>query len=257
MTIVSSALQVELAAAFSNSDLVAQKEIQECVATLIHVESDPLWANLIETVIAPRAFLRYEGVAFTGESGLALCRRVVPDMVVLDLSLPDMDGFHVVDEMAALPAPPRVLVLTSRADDYTLDRLQRWPISGVVWKAISAKTEICQAADLVAAGATYFPPNVRDAVRGFRSRPDVFSKFLSRREQELMPLFGSGMSDGAIAARTSASTWTIHSHRKHIMAKLGLHKESALVIRAIEMGFVHIPRLSLDSSLPRDLLNQD
>jgi DNA-binding NarL/FixJ family response regulator len=226
----------------SRSDSAAKGKIAPRRVALIHIDADTFGASLIESVISASSVVRYQGFAETGKSGLDLCRKMAPAMALLDLMLPDMDGFRLVDELALLPSPPRVLVLTSRADDYTLDQVQWRPIAGLVWKAASARRELGRAVDAVAGGGTYFPPDVKETIQVFRNRTDAFFKILSKREQELMPLFGIGMADGAIAARVSISAWTIHSHRKSIMHKLGLHRESELVIRAIEMGFVHIPR---------------
>ena len=207
---------------------------------VLHIEHDLLAAILVKQVLAVAPDLRHVGIASTGREGIECCRRQRPAIVLLGLTLPDTDAFTVVDELSRLPEPPRVLLFTALAGEATLFRIGHSVVDGVVWKSADAPRELLDACAAVLGGRTYFPASFHEAIRQCRSRPDAFSKFLSDRELELLPLLGRGFSDAEVAAHKGISVSTVHSHRQRIMAKLCVYLSSALMRWAAEKGFVHV-----------------
>jgi len=208
--------------------------------TVLQIEHDLQTALLVKQVLADAADIWFAGVASTGREGIDRCRQVKPAVALLGLSLPDVDAFTVIDELAVLPEPPRVLLFTAQAAEATLFRIGRSVVNGLVWKSSDAVRELPKAFHAVLSGRTYFPATFHAAMREWRCRPDAFSKILSDRELELLPLLGRGLSDAEVAARKGISVATVHSHRQRIMGKLDLHRTAELMRWAAEKGFVHL-----------------
>jgi DNA-binding NarL/FixJ family response regulator len=205
---------------------------------LLHIEDDFLWRELIVSVVETSPVVQSCLSASTGAEGMSLAQAHQPALVLLDLFLPDMDGFAIARELAQLPRPPRVLALSNRTDDETLYQVGQSHFAGLIWKNVDALHLLPIALAEIVAGQKYYSPDVRDAFRRLRSDPKAFFKILSMREVELLPYFGLGWSDGEIADHLGASAFTIKSHRQHILAKLDLHRTAQLIHWTIVHGFV-------------------
>jgi DNA-binding NarL/FixJ family response regulator len=175
--------------------------------------------------------------ARNGQAGLQLAREQKPDVVILELRLPDMNGFQVAAELAGLRPAPRVLVLTSAAPDIVLSRVPHSPIHGFLLKSSAHDTELALALKELLSGRTYFQPAVLNAIASTRRQPDHFSKILSLRELELVPLFGFGWTHERIARHAGLSPATVRTHHQNILAKLNLHGREELMRWAIKKGF--------------------
>ncbi|MDB6165010.1 MAG: vraR 1 [Lacunisphaera sp.] len=172
-----------------------------------------------------------------GASGLEMAREHKPDLVVLDLGLPDMSGFKVAEALHDLSPRPRILVVTAFAPDQVLNRIHHSPVAGLLVKSDASSSELITAIQAVLAGQTYFSQKILAAMAAARSAPGHFSKILSPREIELLPLFGYGWNNERIATRTGLSPATIRTHRQNILGKLDLHSTEKLIHWAISKGF--------------------
>jgi two-component system response regulator NreC len=181
--------------------------------------------------------VRHAGTATSARAGIALCRDHQPNLVLLDLTLPDADGFDLALSLANLPRPPRILLLTTRSDAVTLFRAGCASISGMIWKTGRVQETLRFAVREVLAGRRYFPDDIREAMRATRTDPAAFFKILSCRELALLPLLCQGLNDEQIGERNGSCPATVKSHRHHIMTKLGLHSTAGLVSWATEKGF--------------------
>lgn len=205
---------------------------------LLHIEDDFLWRELIISVVETSPVVQSCLSVSTGAEGLSLAQVWQPALVLLDLRLPDADGFALARELARLPRPPRVLALSHRMDDETLHQVGQSHFAGLIWKNADALHLVPFALAEIVAGRKYYSPEVRDAFRRLRADPEAFFKILSVREVELLPYFGLGWTDAEIAERLGVSAFTIKSHRQHIMAKLDLHRTAQLIHWTIVRGFV-------------------
>jgi two-component system response regulator NreC len=176
--------------------------------------------------------------ASTGAHALRLARERRPDLVILDLGLPDMSGFQVAAELAALRPAPRVLILTSSTPDNVLNRIPGSPIHGLLLKSSTRDDELARALKEIWSGRTYFQPPVLAAIAAARSQPDHFSKILSDREVELLPLFGFGWVNEKIGHHSQLSPATVRTHLQNILLKLNLHSREELMTWAMKKGFV-------------------
>jgi len=206
--------------------------------TILCIEDDALLLNFLVLKLAQ--VMPAQAVilgARNGRAGLQLARDRQPEVVILELRLPDMNGFQVATELAGLRPAPRVLVLTSSVPDIALSRVPLSPIHGFLVKSATHDTELALALKELRCGRTYFQPAVLTAIARTRRQPDHFSKILSSRELELVPLFGFGWTHDKIARHAGLSPATVRTHHQNILAKLNLHGREELMRWAIKKGF--------------------
>ncbi|HLP09612.1 MAG TPA: response regulator transcription factor [Opitutaceae bacterium] len=161
-----------------------------------------------------------------------------PDIVLLDLQLPDGDGLDVAEQLFEKLREVRVLVLTSLRDEVTIHRLREIGIQGFVDKNVQQPDVLRTAIETVASGRVYYAEVVQRVHREMRADPTSFPKVLSDREQELLQLLGRGLSNDEAAAQMGLTAWTVHSHRRNIMKKLGAATQAELIRYALRKGFV-------------------
>lgn len=178
------------------------------------------------------------------DSGLRAVELILnekPDVVILDLSLPDMDGFNVVDRVfSAMPAL-RFLVLSSHCDDYTLFRVEKSGVHGFIDKNSNTVETLQEALTAIADGRIYFSAAFQAAKLARRTDPRSFTKVLSEWERAILSLIGQGLSDEEIGERLNLSHRTVQTHRSNILRKLDVKGTPKLIAFAIEHGFTQIP----------------
>lgn len=205
--------------------------------SLLHVEDDSLWQTVISTALSGVPRVAHVQTAPTARDGLEMAAALRPDVVLLDLQLPDGDGIALGRDLALLPRPPRIVILSARQDSAVLHAAREPHIAGLLWKYGNTLRLLPSAIETVARGAKYYPPEVQASLRRFRADPNAFFKILSTRELELLPHFGNGDSDDEIAAALGLSAHTVRSHRQNVMHKLGLPNTARLIHWIIVNGF--------------------
>ena len=173
-------------------------------------------------------------------TGAELCRRTKPDLVLLDLDLPDGDGLDLLGDIREASPKARVIVITSHSDDYAVHRSLEAGVSAFVDKCSQPIEVVGEAIAAVAAGRIYYSPVVASARMRLRDDPKAFNKLLSAREQEILRLLGEGLPNDDVAQRVNVSPQTIHSYRRNIMVKLGIHSTPQLIRYAVEKGFTRL-----------------
>lgn len=176
-------------------------------------------------------------VAATGGAGLELCRTGQPELVFLDLVLPDADGLNLLPEIAAASRGSKIIALTSFADEFTVHRALRARVDGFLAKNEQPLDTLKEAIETVMAGGQYFSPVVRKLQASLRADPHSFDKLLSMQEQRLLGLFGEGLSNEEVATRVNLSANTVKVHRRNIHYKLGIHSTPELMNYALKKGF--------------------
>lgn len=171
-------------------------------------------------------------------SGLKLCRKEKPDVIILDLALPDRNGLDLLDELAAATPHGKIIGLSGYMDEFTVYRVLGSRLHGFVDKAAHTSEQLAAAINAVLGGERYFSPSAIRAWTTLRNDPAAFDKILSEREQGFLILFGQGLSNDEIATSVNLSELTIRNHRCRIMAKLGLRTSAELISYAFEKGFV-------------------
>ncbi|MFA6961383.1 MAG: response regulator transcription factor [Opitutaceae bacterium] len=176
--------------------------------------------------------------AATGADGVEQCRQIKPDIVLLDIMLPDCDGLSLVPKMRAIVSDLKVLVLSAHSDEYTMSRIKASRVNGFVDKGAQALSVLKEALTAVSQGQEYFCSVTMAIYDRMKADPFSFDKILSDREIELLSLFARGLSNQEIGERLSLKPNTVRNHRQNIMGKLGLTSTPQLIHYALEKGFL-------------------
>jgi DNA-binding NarL/FixJ family response regulator len=190
------------------------------------VEDERLFRDVLRK--ACTADLGHEVVAEagTGREALLVVPASLPDLLILDIHLPDMDGFEVLRSMRRKRALLKALVISSYFDDYMLCRIERADVQGFIDKSTNTVSELSLAITAIERGSTYFPKPYTEACRAHSQNPIAFDKVLTDREQTILSLVGEPLSDAEIAVQLKVSPETVEKHRFNIMRKLGLRSRA-------------------------------
>jgi DNA-binding NarL/FixJ family response regulator len=189
------------------------------------------------------------GTAADGTDAVRVCREQRPDVILMDVRMPAMDGIEATRQIAGRAGEvPRILILTTfDLDEYVYDAL-RAGASGFLLKDVTAE-RLFDAVRIVASGEALLAPTVtRRLISEFaRMRPSPQGKAghplgsLTARETEVLKLLAEGLSNPEIAARLVVTEETVKTHVSRILAKLGLRDRTQAVVAAYESGLV-VPR---------------
>lgn len=215
--------------------------IDPAKASIVLIEDDVLLADLL--VLAFRTFIKPAEVRLftTGIEGLAYCRERKPDLALVDLGLPDMDGRALIRELHNASPTTRVIVLTGEVHPTLPGQLLALGVSGYVDKASSF--EHAQAAvKRVLAGGIYFSAGIQPATpqrtNSQSHNGDTPPEALTEREREIVRLVASGLISKEIADRLKLSPRTVEKHRAQILEKLNVRDLPALIRWSVKHGLV-------------------
>jgi DNA-binding NarL/FixJ family response regulator len=216
---------------------------------VVLADDQPLVRSGLRVIMADYPDLEVVGEAATGAEAVQLVRDTSPDVVVMDIRMPGMDGIEATRLITAGPAATRVLVLTTFDEDDHVYGALRAGASGFVVKDM-ALDDILAAIRVVAAGDALIAPGVtRRLIADFFGRPAAVPERalrpvegITEREREVLTLVGRGRSNTEIAADLFITVATAKSHVSRLLTKLGARDRVQLVITAYEMGLVTQPR---------------
>ncbi|MDX2676595.1 response regulator transcription factor [Streptomyces soliscabiei] len=216
---------------------------------VVLADDQPLVRSGLRVIMADHADLEVAGEAATGAEAVQLVREVCPDVVVMDVRMPGMDGIEATRLITAGPATARVLVLTTFDEDEYVYGSLRAGASGFVVKDM-ALDDILAAIRVVAVGDALIAPGVtRRLIADFVERPVAGPQRsprpvegITEREREVLTLVGRGRSNTEIAEELFITVATTKSHVSRLLTKLGARDRVQLVITAYETGLVTLPR---------------
>jgi DNA-binding NarL/FixJ family response regulator len=209
-------------------------------------DDQPLVRTGIATMVTHAGDLLLVGEAADGEEAVALARHDRPDVLLMDVRMPGVDGIEATRRIAADPASAtvRVIMLTTFDLDEYVHAALRAGASGFLLKDI-APEDLFAAIRVVAAGDALLAPSItRRLIAEFAGRPaggptdPTPLARLTEREREILTLVARGLSNDEIAARLVISPATSKTHVSHIIAKLGVRDRAQLVMLAYETGLV-------------------
>jgi DNA-binding NarL/FixJ family response regulator len=207
-------------------------------------DDQPLMLVALTILIGDTDDLEVVGQAGDGREAVRLVRELRPDVVVLDIRMPGVDGIEATRQTTAEPDPPKVLVLTTFDDDEYVYGALRAGASGFLLKSM-ALDAILDAIRVVAAGDALIAPSVtRRLIADFAgtfgpAAPDPDSSLIAGitdREREVLALIGQGLSNAEIAERLVISAATAKTHVARLFAKLEARDRVHLAIIAFETG---------------------
>jgi DNA-binding NarL/FixJ family response regulator len=181
------------------------------------------------------------GEASGGAEAIALARSLTPDVIVLDMAMPEINGLHAAIEILRERPDSRVLILSMHADEQYVRNALDAGVKGYILKN-ALETDLTRAVRTIAGGGQFLSPELSElAIRRLRGNDpeaqDSFSR-LTAREIQVLRLIALGKSNKEIASMLGLSANTIAVHRTNLMSTLGVHKTAELVLLAVKKGLV-------------------
>jgi len=217
-------------------------------STILIVDDHPLFREGLKSMIVGCGKYEIVGEAETGEEAVLMSTELKPDLILLDISLPDRNGLLLVQDMKRSSPESRLMVVTMYSKiDYVIRAFQIG-VSGYLTKD-SAPEKLLQGIECVLQNEYFMDPSIshkvierltRSPQRGGSTGTDVAYGTLTSREQEVMCLLAEGLNPRQIADRLCISLKTVENHRSNIMNKLDLHSIHELVRYAARLGLIDV-----------------
>jgi DNA-binding NarL/FixJ family response regulator len=179
-----------------------------------------------------------------GRTAVRLVRELLPDVVIMDVSMPDLNGMEAARQIVAESRDVKIIALSMHSDALFVTEMLKSGASGYLLKDCAFE-ELARAIRTVAAEKTYLSPSisgvvVNDYVHLLSKGESVDAEVLSSREREVLQLLAEGKSTKQIALRLHISAKTVETHRRQIMEKLDIHSVAELTKYAIRKGFTSL-----------------
>lgn len=229
--------------------VIAPRSIRPADPVRIVVVDDHRFMRELISAMLARQSGRYKVVAEHGDAATAIqaCQELKPDLLILDINLPDLSGIAAVPRIKKLAPKTRILLCTAFvSDDRVIDAL-RSGADGFVEKT-NTWHDFVEAIERVSQGEHYFcaqgsPALVQPLTTNDRATSDHPVSLLSKREQEVLTLIAHGHTSKEIATQLGVSIGTIESHRTHLMAKVKLRNVAEMVVYAFRVGLIKLPEI--------------
>lgn len=206
---------------------------------VVIADDHPLVRSGLRTILAAAAGIEVVGEASTGAEAIAAARSLTPDVIVMDLQMPDTDGIEATRQIVAANPRIAVLVLTMFEDDTSVFSAMRAGALGYLLKG-AEQEEIVRAIHAAAHGGAIFGPAIAHRLIEFFTRPQTSTApafpELTDREREVLELIASGQPNGAISRALFISPKTVANHVSNIFAKLQVADRSEAIVRARQAG---------------------
>lgn len=192
----------------------------------------------LRAVLARDAALQVVGESGDGREAVQLADALRPDVVIMDITMPGLNGIEAAKQMIKANPEVRVLMLSMHSDETYLLRALGAGVKGYLLKE-SAEVDLVRAVQSVARGKTYFSPAIagallEDYARHVQQRkPEDSWTLLTEREQEVLQLIAEGRTNKEVATLLELSPSTVDTHRNNFMQKLGLHNIAEIVLYAV------------------------
>ncbi|HSH09975.1 MAG TPA: response regulator transcription factor [Oceanipulchritudo sp.] len=203
----------------------------------IIIEDQKLGIDLIRQCLTDK----FELVATcqTIKDGWKAFEKYQPEVVILDIELPDGSGLDLANRILKANPKIRILGVSGRTDEYTLYRVFMTGLFGFVDKNTESIDELKKAVVQLGEGNCYYAATVQQNMLIQKTDPMAFSKILTEREQELLRYIGAGASNEKIAEQLDLRPVSVQNHKARIMRKLNLHTTVDLIRYAMQKGFVN------------------
>ena len=198
----------------------------------------------LRALLSAEPDLEVVGEADTGRQGVQLAQKLAPDVIVMDIAMPNLNGLEATRQIAREALSSKVLILSSYGDDEYVEQLTEAGAAGYLVKQTAAN-DLIKAIHEVQQGNVFFSPSISRRLmdhyrRAFLSGRPVRMKgeHLTSRELEVLQLIAEGRPNKQIAGELSISIKTVEKHRQRVMNKLNVHDVAGLTRYAISKGII-------------------
>ncbi|MEO3977072.1 response regulator transcription factor [Streptomyces sp. CAU 1734] len=216
---------------------------ERAAVRIVVADDERMVRTALRVILDAEPDLTVVGEAATGTEAVSVVRELLPDVVLMDVRMPETDGIRATELiLAALAEPPRIVVVTTFENDSYVYEALRAGAAGFLLKR-AAPEELIQAVRLVAhSESLLFPAAVRTlaAEYGARARPapPAWAARLTEREGDVLRLMATGLTNAEMAERMGVGSSTVKSHVAAVLAKTGARDRTQAVIAAYESGFI-------------------
>lgn len=199
----------------------------------------------IVSLLSGQPDIEVVGEAANGSEAVERARTLSPDIAVLDITMPKMDGIKAAQEITASIPSVKILVLTQYEQEEYIKRVMHSGVSGYILKT-SLVDDLTTAIRTVAEGKRFITPAVSDKMlesyikNGVTGRTPKDPQRLTNREREILQNVAEGLTNQQIAEKLCISVRTVEFHRTNIMEKLGMHETASLVKYAIKNRLIEL-----------------
>ncbi|MGC9450925.1 MAG: LuxR C-terminal-related transcriptional regulator [Oceanipulchritudo sp.] len=201
------------------------------------VEDQVLFQEFLVELVGEKLGHEVLGCAGSGPEALELIRETRPNLVILDILIPEMSGILVARTVIEELPSTRILAITSETDIKTVYQIHQLRVPGFVDKNEAGVKVLTEAIQAMEQGRRYVSESLRMTVQRLRADPKSFQKILTRREQQVLMHIGAGLSDLEIGKILGLSDKSVQSHRRNLFRKLDVHSTPELIRFAQEAGF--------------------
>ncbi len=210
--------------------------------TVVLAEDHAVVRQGLRTLLDAEGHFDVVGQAQTGREAVELAAALRPEVILMDIAMPVLNGLEATRQILATNPAAKVLILSAYSDDEYIERTTAVGAAGFLEKQTSAEV-LTKAIREVAAGKSYFSPAIAKRLADSKKRSrdrDGFVKpnsaRLTSRETEVLQLVSEGQANKQVAATLGISIKTVEKHRQHVMDKLNIHETAGLTRYAIAQG---------------------
>ncbi len=212
--------------------------------TVAIVEDHQILIDALELMLQRSKEFKFVGAASSLSDAYELVQRIKPDILLLDIQLPDGNGYDLVPKITSASPHTRVVVLTSYTDEDTVMRAVDYSVSGFLPKTASL-TEFYKTIRKAADGEIVIPPQLLTSLlkqlpsqRSNMSKDGAILESLTPREAEILSCLAAGKSGVKIAEELKIAPLTVRTHVRNMMSKLGVHSRLEAVVFGVKHGLI-------------------
>jgi len=212
--------------------------------TVLLAEDHAIVRQVLSALLIADGGFKLIGEARNGREAVEVAARLMPDVILMDIAMPVLNGLEATRQVLAASPSARVIILSAHSDDTYVESMREVGVAGFLEKQTSAEI-LSQAIREVAGGCTYFSSAMTKRRQGNPNKPrhrngqiKTQGNRLTPRESEVLQLVAEGAANNQMAAELGISTKTVEKHRRHLMDKLNIQETAGLTRYAIAQGMV-------------------